>query len=156
LHHIVKRSNAEINAENHKIARRAAKYAWKKAQSAFYDKLKNKIVNSDNPKKYYWKFVRAICGTKLQNSVPPLLVQNMLIEHDIDKANAFNEFFAEQATLDLLLESTIDALEQEVSSGNLLEIVTLPKEVFKVISSLNTGKATGPDGVGNIVLRSCA
>jgi len=34
--------------------------------------LRSKI-SSDNPKKYYWKLVRAACGTKLQNSVPPLV-----------------------------------------------------------------------------------
>jgi len=61
-----------------------------------------------------------------------------------------------QFKLDLLLEPTVDASEPQVSSENLLKIVTSPEVVFKILSSLNTGKATGPDGVGNKVLRSCA
>jgi len=56
----------------------------------------------------------------------------MLIEQDIDKANAFNEYFAAQSTLDLLLEPTIDSFEPQLGSEHLQEIVTSDEAVFKI------------------------
>jgi len=67
----------------------------------------------------------------------------VLIEQDIDKANAFNEYFAAQSTLDLLLEPTIDSFEPQLSSENLPEIVKSQEAIFKNIKFTEYRKSYG-------------
>ena len=42
------------------------------------------------------------------------------------------------------------------TDASICEITISPAQVFSALKSLDAGKATGPDGIGNTVLKSCA
>ena len=84
----------------------------------------------------------------------PLIVDGKILSKDVDKANALNQFFCQQATLedDNTLLPTIHPLPQHnLSSINIT--ATLVKDLLRI---LNTSKATGPDNIHPKILKMTA
>ena len=142
-----------------------AKKSGKQVHFCQYKTVRNKIVcllrsskkqhfsnlaNASN--KEFWKSVRLF--NKKQDSIPPLNSNGNIISDDKQKAELLNDFFA----------SCWNSLEQPLTEETYRNFHTSPYEeatvsaeqVFHLISSLDTNKANGPDGISVQMLKSTA
>ena len=110
----------------------------------------SKLANASD--KEFWKSVRLF--NKKQDSIPPLNSNGNIISDDKQKAEILNNFFA----------SCWNSLEQPLTEETYHSFHSLPCEdatvsadqVFHLISSLDTNKASGPDGISGQMLKSTA
>ena len=73
---------------------------------------------------------------------------------DVDKANVLNDFFCKQTMLNDEKASLPELpLFDDVGFSN---IVVTNNDVESVLKALPIGKATGPDGIKNCILRELA
>ena len=84
--------------------------------------------------------------------IPPLNKDAIILSSNVDKANIFNDYFLSQCQLnddntplpDMNIPNDIPVLEN---------IVLTPDEVKDTLQYLKLGKASGPDGINNRVLK---
>ena len=115
------------------------------------DKLKNGSLYS----KDWWRTLKSVIAPNSKNSVPPLIKDGTIADDETDKANILNDFFRDQTLID---DNGVD-LPQFESYDVLSELNSIhitPDEVKTVLKSLPLGKAAGPDGINNRVLRELA
>jgi hypothetical protein len=98
--------------------------------------------------------LRELQGHKPQKQIPPLVVNNQIITDNKEKADAFNSYFASQASLDTA--RVWHPGEPPPSGCTVPDLHVTEHDVFKLLTSLDAGKATGPDGIGNRLLREAA
>ena len=78
-----------------------------------------------------------------QQDIPPLETDNGLIEADPEKAEALNDFFVKQSTVD---DSQAQLPQYIAPSHNTLnDIIINQEDVLKAIKDLDINKASGPD-----------
>ena len=84
------------------------------------------------------------------NQFPPIIYKNSIFDTDQEIADALNDFFSEQATVD----EPDRALPDLPDSRNTLERIELTEmEVSDILSALKLNKANGPDNISNQILR---
>ncbi len=106
--------------------------------------------------KRYWSIMKEIYGNKIKASIPTLIDNNVTYSTDLEKANLFVNLFSSQCSLDppspgYSLPDIVYLTDQRLSS-----VTFEVDQVFRLLKSLNIGKATGPDGIGNRLLKECA
>jgi hypothetical protein len=106
--------------------------------------------------KKYWKIAKQIYGSKKCIGIPSLKMGNISVTTSSEKANLFNNYFAEHQTQpivpqDHLLPPTIFKTISRLNS-----VHTNPNEVHKILKGLDCGKANGSDGVSNHLLKENA
>ena len=85
----------------------------------------------------------------------PILENDILIYDDKGKAQAFNRFF----TTSIQTENKDDPIPRD---HNLLYYPKIPAlkineiDVYELLKSLDTSKATGPDNISNALLKKCS
>jgi len=97
-----------------------------------------------------------VYGSKALYKIPDLRNGDTLISESHNKAALFNNYFAEQCSL--ASGSETDPLPEFhlLTEATLDSITTTPFEVFRILRSLDTSKASGPDGISNRILKECA
>ena len=126
----------------------------RKAKKLHNEKLKDKLRSDSLSPKDWWKTLKHIINQNTENSIPPLKVDEQYVQNDLEKANLLNNFFQQQTLLDEggknppHLEST--------NTDTLSNVVLTPLEVQTVLNILPLGKAAGPDGINNRILRELA
>jgi hypothetical protein len=106
--------------------------------------------------KKYWQIAKQVYGSKKILGVPSLLVNDVPIATSIGKAKAFTDHFVAQQTQPDLpfnhaLPPIIFLTDQRISN-----IQTNSTEILKILKTLDPGKANGPDGVSNRILKATA
>ena len=77
-----------------------------------------------------------------------------IYSEDFDKADVLNDFFCKQTMLN---DENVSLPELPLFDGvGLSNIVVTCDEVESVLKALPIGKATGPDGINNCILRELA
>jgi len=124
------------------------------AKRAHESKLDAGISNASHTSSAWWKTCKNALGTQQRTFEGPLLHGKQLISDDQLKANLLNCYFASQT----ILETTQAAPEGRPSSASatISSVVSQPEEVYKILLSLDPQKATGPDGIGNKILKEVA
>ena len=79
----------------------------------------------------------------------------MTVSDELEKANVLNDFFRDQTLVD---DTNIDlpVIDQYVAHSYFSSLQLTPSEVETVLKSLPIGKAAGPDGINNRILRELA
>ena len=117
-------------------------------------KLANNLLNNDLRPKDYWKTLKHFINKEQSFSLPPLKIDGIVVEEDLEKATALNDYFTEQTVLDDTYASLpATPLAKFHSLGS---IAITPDEVQSVLQSLNIGKAAGPDSISNRLLKELA
>ena len=62
----------------------------------YHERLANKLNDPKTYPKTYWAILKTFLNASKIPLVPPLLVENKLVTHFLDKANVFYNFFAKQ------------------------------------------------------------
>ena len=93
-------------------------------------------------------------GKRTDSSIPPMTDEKKgkILFESRDKANAFNEAFLSYSKLDTSGADLPDLINYKTNS-RLDRINVTEKEVFDIISSLDSSKATGPDLVSAKMLK---
>ena len=97
--------------------------------------------------KRLWNSIRKM--TNMEPTRKPMVAQN-----ECTKANELNDFFMRFETDSV--DKCYDVLNALPYSGVDDRIIIDPGSVTKVFKSMNTNKATGPDGMGAFLLKTCA
>ena len=122
----------------------------------YFDNIRSKLDSKEiNPKKW-WSLSKSILGCKLCQNIPTLVDQGKTVSSCLEKCEIFNAYFADQCKIPpdddpiplpdftYRTEARLHILEAKVH------------EVEKILRSLKTSSACGPDGIGNILLKNCA
>ena len=144
-HKIAAKTKSEKDINKHKTLRRIAKAAWKQSKFKYYNKLNEKLSNSETSAKAWWKINKNEVGITNKSSVPSLNVDGCVINNDIEKCNALNAYFAGQCKLDvpksaadflLAVESDLLLVHDHISC-TLDNIYTSEDEISEILGLLN-------------------
>ena len=107
--------------------------------------------------KKYWKTTTQLVGKKKSRSVPALnLSTGIKINDSQKKCEKLNEHFAQQCKVDDYAHN-FPVFANDIDSQEHLETISATaQEVKEILERLNIWKATGPDGIGNRLLRLTA
>ena len=86
------------------------------------------------------------------SSIPSLESNGRIYTDEQDKANLLNNYFKEQTLLDDS-NAELPALPPYNIDSTLNSIILNPLEVESVLKSLPIGKASGPNGLSNRILK---
>ena len=156
LHKKAKKSNCQQDWNKFKKIRNQCVNVVKQAKLNYFDKQVNNLQNQDLSVKNWWKTLRNLCGLPSKTSeYPPLLINDTYIEDNMEKANAFNKYFCEQANIDDT-NATLPVLPTLEDTPGLSQIHISQEEVLDQLSILNISKATGPDSISPRLLKCAA
>lgn len=92
------------------------------------------------------KYLKSI---KKTSTIPQLVkLGDLEASDDFTKAELFNEYFA--SVFNQLDQVTIDLNRRELNTLNCNEL-----KISKILNALDTNKSTGPDKIGNLLLKKC-
>ena len=94
-------------------------------------------------------------GSKVKVDIPTLVDRNDTYCTMTEKAEHLNNYFTSQSTIDIPLNYTLPGFNY-VTDTRLNHIEISEEEINKVLLCLNVNKASGPDGVCNIILKNIA
>ena len=81
--------------------------------------------------------------------------RDIMVVDEHDKPNVLNSYFTKQSTIDDSANSLPDDINQ-IKDNSLDSITITPVEVLDVSRTLHLGKASGPDGINNYILKEVA
>jgi hypothetical protein len=151
-----KRTRQQAHYENWKANARETNYYMHQAKLAHTTKIKQQLMDLKVGEKKYWSIAKQVYGSKKTIGIPALMVRNKPITTSSSKAECFNEYFAAQQTLPPIPFNQQMPPIIFITDSRLNKIETSEEEVIKVIKSLDIGKATGPDGISNRLLKETA
>ena len=120
------------------------------AKLAYDTKTKKSIPSEKLGSQEFWQIANSVLN-KSKSVMPPLFNSSEVLSSASDKAKLFAKNFSKNSNLD---DSDIP-LPAFTSRTNLkLHISVTPKMVKKVITNLDSSKASGPDCIPVVVLKS--
>ena len=130
--------------------------ANRKAIRDYFCKLREEIDSRDINPKRWWSLTKSILGCKVHQSIPPLIENDSVVSNLIEKAEIFNKYFASQNRLPVE-ENPQPLPDLRLVTEARLDLFSFSEtDVEKVLSALRSSSATGPDGVGNTLLKNTA
>jgi hypothetical protein len=136
---------------------RAAKFSKKVIQKARFlhvSRIGAKLASYPSGSKAFWSLAKSVESNFCHPSLPPLLKPDGLLAHTAEeKANLFASLFAENSRLDA--GTSIPPLLPNFGAS-MPDIKIHQREVLKTLRCLVVNKASGPDGIPAIVLKTCA
>ena len=150
-----KRTRTNEDTNKYRRFRNKVTKCIRQSQKKHIDKLSEKLLASTLSSNDWWRTLKYLIKPHSASLIPPLNKDATIISSNVDKANVFNDYFISQCQLnddntplpDMNIPNDIPVLEN---------IVLTPDEVKDTLQSLKLGKASGPDGINNRVLKELA
>ena len=120
------------------------------AHNNYYSRLFNNSFSGN--RRQFWKYIRAKKQDK--HDIPTLLIGDQTIHHAKDKANALNNHFKSVFTKENLL--TMPTMDSNTEVPNMTDISISQSGIHKLLITLDTNKASGPDRISPYILKHCA
>ena len=140
----------------YKRKRNTAVNALRSSMRSYFSKIRSELDSNDiNPKKW-WNLSKRFLGSKLNQSIPPLLENGTVISSNAEKCEVFNNYFANQCKLPHEDDPMPLPDFSYRTDARLSEFQIDENDVKKVLQSLKSSSATGPDGIGNLILKNTA
>ena len=120
------------------------------------DNLANKLKSDTLSAKDWWTTLKFFIFPTTNSSIPTLEQGGIIYSDDTDKASLLSNFLRDQT---LLNESNavLPRINKYVAEGvSFSSLIITPSEIELVLNSLPLGKAVGPDGLNNQILREIA
>ena len=151
LYRKAKQTQTQYHWTRFKVIRNEVVNLIRESKKAYYDKLANKLTSNIRSKDW-WRILKDfIKSDSDHHTCPPILIDNdIAISDNREKANLLNSFFSSQANID---DSNVYRQQLAIPSVVMHNILITPDEVNSILKSLPQGKASGPDGVDNRILR---
>ena len=99
--------------------------------------------------------LKTVISPNRSNSLPSLDNGGQIITDDIDKANALNDYFRDQTLINDTDVEVPDVIPYNVAQ-ELRSLILTPAKIEVILKSLPIGKAAGPHGISNRILRELA
>ena len=149
-----KRSQSPAHWAKFKQIRNDVVTAIRQSKKSLLDNLANKLKNNTLTSRDWWTTLKSFISPDNKSSIPHLDQDGTIYSEDFDKANVLNDFFCKQTMLN---DENVSLPELPLFDGvELSNIVVTCDEVESVLKALPIGKATGPDGINNCILRELA
>ncbi len=153
LYKLAKASKKTSDWDTYKPVRNEYSFKLKQAEKSYLDNLANSLSaeNNLNPKRW-WNIVKSFMNRTNSSTIPPLDYDSTIITDNVNKAEAFNDFFVKQSFLD---ESNAN-LPFGPDNDNMPTLTGLhinEIDVEEMLSELNCNKATGFDGISPRLLK---
>ena len=148
-----RRTNNPEHYQVYKRVRNAAVSLSRKCIKDYANSVDIQLQHNDDPK-IWWKKVKALLTSKGHQSIPPIIdtASGKIVSSDYEKANIFNQFFTEQCTVPDDAKELPDF--SYITHFRLSDMVITDSEVLAQLTSLKGSKATGPDAIGNILMKN--
>ena len=150
-----RRTNNPEHYQVYKRVRNAAVSLSHKCIKDYANSVDIQLQHNDDPK-IWWKKVNALLTSKGHQSLPPIIdtPSGKIVSSDYEKANIFNQYFTEQCTVPDDAKELPDF--SYITHFRLSDMVITDSEVLAQLTSLKGSKATGPDAIGNILMKNVA
>ena len=148
-----KRTNLELHWKLFKKIRNKVTKMIRESKESHYDKIADKLKSNTLSAKDWWKTLKTFILPSVKASIPPLEVNNEIIIDESDKANILNNFFQSQTFLNEQNAVLPDLPVFASLNSQLNTILCSRLEVESVLNTLTIGKASGPNGLSNRILR---
>ncbi len=151
--------NKTLRAD-HKIIRNEmrnlAKREIKKAKAKYNEGLKNNLSDKNTNIKRFWAIMKQLYGAKMKTGIPTLLSGSDYYSTDIDKAEHFADYFADQCSLPDPPDGFALPPMHYLTNERLSNVYFGVAEVWDIMRKLDPGKASGPDKISYRFLKECA
>ena len=122
------------------------------SKKSFYDGISNKLKSYKLSSRDWWSILKKVISPTSNFFIPPLESNGNIYTDEIDKANILKQFFQSQTFLTEQNATIPDLVPYETNS--FLNSTNLtPIDVLCILNQLPLGKATGPNGLSNRILK---
>ena len=122
------------------------------SKKQYFDGIAEKLKSKSLSPKDWWATLKTFITPTFSSNIPPLESNGYVITDEYEKANAFNTYFQSQTILDDS-NAILPELPPPTYNTQLDRIVITPLEVESILKTLKLGKASGPNGLNNRVLK---
>ena len=147
-----KRTNSERHWSKFKTLRNKVTTQIRISKDQFYDKIAGKLKSETLSSKDWWATLKTFISPNSNSAIPPLETNGIICTDELEKANIFNNFFQSQTLLNDH-NAIIPDFPPQLYRSELSTISLSPPEIESVLKILKVGKASGPNGLSNYILR---
>ena len=123
-------------------------------KSNYYQKLSKKLCDPKTNSKTYWSLLKTFYNGKKVPVIPPIIINNNIVSNIKQKADYFNDFFAQQCT-PLNNDSKIPDRVHRKYTYTISSVNFTNEDILKIIRSLNPNKAHGFDDISIHRIKIC-
>ncbi|MCG8096816.1 MAG: hypothetical protein JAZ17_24870 [Candidatus Thiodiazotropha endolucinida] len=150
-----KQTNSPAHWSKFKRLRNKSVSLIRNSKLAHTAKIAEKLRSDSLSSKNWWSILKSFISPASKTSLPPLEHNGSTYTDEQDKANLLNGFFRDQTMLNDQNVELPDIIPHNVTSP-LRTLSLTPLEVESVLKTLELGKASGPDGLNNRILKELA
>ena len=130
------------------------KYLIEANKEKYYSRISKRMMNPLTCTKTYWSVLKPFLNNKKIPCIPRLFHQNRYISKCKDKAELFNNFFANQSSL-INISSVLPSLLFKRTENIISSIDFGSDDIAKIIHNLDPNKAHGHDMISIRMLKIC-
>ena len=125
----------------------------KEAKQLYYKKLGEKLSDPQTGQKNFWNAFKRITNKKKHTNIPPIIDNNKYISNFRQKANIFNDYFANQCKI--LDNGSILPDVAYKTNASVYHINITINQICDIINKMNSNKAGGYDEISVRMLQLC-
>ena len=145
-------SNLDRHWNKFKTLRNEAITMIRDSKQKFFKKIADKLKSDTLSSKDWWATLKTFIIPNFKSTIPPLEYNGRIYTYETDKSNIFNQYFQGQTVLNDA-NAYLPDLPSPSYTTQLNSIILTPFEVESVLQTLKIGKASGPDGISNRILK---
>ena len=148
-----KRTDADSHWETVRKLRNNAVNSIRHSKRSYFDSIAGKLKSQTLSAKDWWSTLKMFIAPNSKSSISPLEINGNIVTDERDKSNVLNNFFQSQTLLNDQ-DAILPDLPPSTVQTHLQNIVLTPSEVELVLETLSIGKAAGPNGLNNRIIRA--
>ena len=150
--HLYQQNKSSESKAKFRQASNRCKRVLEAAKLAYPTKTKESITSQKLGSRDFWRIANSVLN-KGKSAIPPLFNRPKVLSSASDKAKLFTKNFPKNSNLD---DSEISLpIFPSRTNLKLHNISITPKMIEKVITNLDSSKASGPDCIPVVVLKNC-
>lgn len=153
MHHKAVKTQNPVHWRNYRYLRNRVIDEIRRSRDNYNKKLTAQIDKTIPPGKW-WRIIKSL--TKLNNShklLPRLKAPGQTLFHPVDKAKAFNKYFAEISSLPVEPQLPDLPLHGPGPPNHMNNLIISDQDVLDQIHILNVTKPSGPDGIPPLIIK---
>lgn len=146
-----KRSPTPNNWSSYKSARNRCVQICRDAKATYEENLISRLSDPNITSKKFWALTKSLYGDKRIIPIPSLEHMGHPVSDNAQKAEIFNAFFTSHSVLPEPLPPLPPFAFRTHSRLSSIEVDSIT--VLRILKALKVSSATGPDGIGNRILK---